>query len=79
MEYIEYLVDFNLILPKLLLCYQLQECLAQLVTENLEVTRWLFKLDSEFDGRGIAYVDVAENLKCYPWALKEAARFVNIK
>ena len=80
-KHIKCLVDltsYRFPIPKLL-CFQLQECLAQLVTDNLEVTRWLFKLDSEFDGRGIAYVDVAENLKCYPWALKEAARFVNMK
>ena len=50
--------------------FQLHECLAQLITENLEVTRWLLKLDDEFDGRGIAYLDVAEHLPCYQWALK---------
>jgi len=54
---------------------QLHECLAQLVTENLDVTRWLLKLDDEHDGRGIAYVDVADHLRCYPWALKEAQRY----
>ena len=53
---------------------QLHECLAQLITENLEVTRWLFKLDDEFGGRGIAYIDVSQHLSCYNWALKEAAR-----
>ena len=52
---------------------QLLECLAQLITEHLEVTRWLFKLDDEFGGRGIAFVDI-EQLSCYTWALKEAAR-----
>ena len=55
---------------------QLQECLAQLITENLEVTRWLFKLDDEFGGKGIAYIDMAK-LSCYTWALKEAARCEN--
>ena len=55
---------------------QLQECLAQLITENLEVTRWLFKLDDEFGGKGIAYLDMAK-LSCYTWALKEAARCEN--
>ena len=54
---------------------QMHECLAQLITENLEVSRWLFKLDDEFDGRGTAYLDVAEHLSCYPWALKEALRY----
>lgn len=54
---------------------QLHECLAQLVTENLLVKRWLFKLDDEFDGRGIAYCDISEHLKCFKWALKEAKRY----
>ncbi|XP_077988694.1 IQ domain-containing protein H-like [Glandiceps talaboti] len=54
---------------------QLHECLAQLVTENLDVKRWLFKLDDEFDGRGIAYCDVSVNLKCYTWAKKEEQRY----
>ena len=54
---------------------QLHECLAQLVTENLLVKRWLFKLDDEFDGRGIAYCDISEHLKCFKWALKEAQRY----
>ena len=52
---------------------QLQEALAQLITENLEVTRWLLKLDDEFAGQGIAYIDM-EHLSCYQWALREAAR-----
>ncbi|XP_076101914.1 IQ domain-containing protein H-like isoform X2 [Mytilus galloprovincialis] len=54
---------------------QLHESLAQLVTENLTVRRWLFKLDDEFDGRGIAYCDIADHLQCYPWALKESRRY----
>ncbi|XP_005098111.1 IQ domain-containing protein H isoform X2 [Aplysia californica] len=54
---------------------QLHECLAQLVTENLGVQRWLFKLDDECDGRGIAYCDVPKYLRCYKWALKEEQRY----
>lgn len=54
---------------------KLHESMAQLITENLLVKRWLFKLDDEFDGRGIAYFDVAEHLKCYTWALKEEKRY----
>ncbi|XP_053405574.1 IQ domain-containing protein H-like isoform X3 [Mercenaria mercenaria] len=53
----------------------LHECLAQLITENLNVKRWLFKLDDEFDGRGIAYCDVTEHLKCFTWAQKEEKRY----
>lgn len=54
---------------------QMHECLSQLITENLEVTRWLFKLDDEYDGRGIAYIDIGDHLHCYQWALKEALRY----
>ncbi|BFY98989.1 hypothetical protein BsWGS_02029 [Bradybaena similaris] len=54
---------------------QLYECLAQLVTENLNVQRWLFKLNDEFDGRGIAVCDVPKYLRCYRWALKEEQRY----
>ncbi|WAR06286.1 IQCH-like protein [Mya arenaria] len=32
-------------------------------------------LDDEFDGRGIAYCDITEHLKCYRWALKEQKRY----
>lgn len=55
--------------------FQLHESMAQLITENLIVKRWLFKLDDEFDGRGIAYLDITEHLKCYNWALKEEKRY----
>lgn len=54
---------------------QLYECLAQAITENLYVQRWIFKLDDEFDGRGIAYCDISKHLSCYNWALKEMAKF----
>nr|KAG5693124.1 hypothetical protein BaRGS_025483 [Batillaria attramentaria] len=54
---------------------QLHECLAQLVTEYLSVKRWLFKLDDEFDGRGIAYCNITDHLKCFKWAQKEAFRY----
>ncbi|XP_071965031.1 IQ domain-containing protein H-like [Antedon mediterranea] len=54
---------------------QIHESLAQLVTENLDVKRYLFKLDDEVDGRGIAYCDVIPHLKCHTWAKKEAERY----
>uniref|UniRef100_A0A1I8J0H5 IQ motif containing H n=2 Tax=Macrostomum lignano TaxID=282301 RepID=A0A1I8J0H5_9PLAT len=53
---------------------QLLESLAQLITSNLTVTRWLLKLDSQFDGRGIGFMDV-DKLPCYRWALRERRRY----
>jgi hypothetical protein len=53
----------------------LLESLAQLIIEHLDVQRWLFKIDDEFDGLGIAYCDVVTYLPCYKNVLKEAARF----
>lgn len=54
---------------------QLHESIAKLVTENLYVKRWLFKMDNEFDGRGTAYCDVTAHLACYSWALRECQRY----
>ncbi|XP_051726460.1 IQ motif-containing protein H isoform X1 [Ctenopharyngodon idella] len=52
---------------------QLYEGLAQLMTEHMEVQRWLFKIDSEVGGRGMAYCDVCY-LKCHQWAQQEFSR-----
>ncbi|XP_067276603.1 IQ motif-containing protein H isoform X2 [Pseudorasbora parva] len=52
---------------------QLYEGLAQLMTEHMEVQRWLFKIDSEVAGRGTAYCDVS-NLKCHPWVQQKFSR-----
>ncbi|XP_076848448.1 IQ motif-containing protein H isoform X2 [Brachyhypopomus gauderio] len=52
---------------------QLQECLAQLMTDHLEVQRWLFKLDGEFASRGAAYCDVC-HVSARPWALQQYRR-----
>ncbi|XP_065912018.1 IQ domain-containing protein H-like isoform X2 [Dysidea avara] len=54
---------------------QLVEGLASLVVNNLTVRRWLFKIDDQIHGRGVAYCDVTDHLKCYSWALKERDRF----
>ncbi|XP_039629445.1 IQ motif-containing protein H isoform X1 [Polypterus senegalus] len=53
---------------------QMYEVLAQLVTSNLEVKCWLFKMDNEFGGWGTAYCDVTL-MKSYKWALKEFRRY----
>jgi len=55
--------------------HQLRESLARLVTENLQVKRWLFKIDNEFAGRGTAFCDVTPYLSCHAKALKEAERY----
>ncbi|XP_066541844.1 IQ motif-containing protein H isoform X2 [Hoplias malabaricus] len=52
---------------------QLYECLAQLMSDHLEVQRWLFKMDGEVGSRGIAYCDVS-HLSFRPWALQEYHR-----
>jgi len=38
------------------------------------VSRWLFKMNRQYDGRGIAYVDIARHLTCYSWCVREARR-----
>uniref|UniRef100_A0A3B4YQM5 IQ motif containing H n=1 Tax=Seriola lalandi dorsalis TaxID=1841481 RepID=A0A3B4YQM5_SERLL len=52
---------------------QLHETLAELMTQNFDVQRWFFKVDSEHSGRGTAYCDVC-HLSCYNWALQECHR-----
>ncbi|XP_042266793.1 IQ motif-containing protein H isoform X1 [Thunnus maccoyii] len=53
---------------------QLHETLAELMTQNIDVQRWLFKMDSEHGGRGTAYCDIC-HLSCYNWALQEYHRY----
>ncbi|CAB1426053.1 unnamed protein product [Pleuronectes platessa] len=52
---------------------KLHEALAEIMTQNLGVQRWLFKVDSEHSGRGTAYCDVC-HLSCSSWALQEYRR-----
>ncbi|XP_053282408.1 IQ motif-containing protein H [Pleuronectes platessa] len=52
---------------------KLHEALAEIMTQNLGVQRWLFKVDSEHSGRGTAYCDVC-HLSCSSWALQEHRR-----
>eukprot|EP00116_Pleurobrachia_bachei_P001193 sb/3461455/ len=56
---------------------QLFELLSSLVASNLNIKRWVFKIDGEFDGRGTAYCDVTQFLSCHKWALKQAERYGN--
>ncbi|XP_030222022.1 LOW QUALITY PROTEIN: IQ motif-containing protein H [Gadus morhua] len=52
---------------------ELHETLARLMTHNMEVQRWIFKMDAEFGGRGTAYCDVC-HLGCHGRALQEYRR-----
>ncbi|NXK59507.1 IQCH protein, partial [Sylvietta virens] len=50
---------------------QLLQALSQLILDNLEVRRWLFKVDDERGGNGTAFCDVISHLECYPWIQRE--------
>ncbi|NXO42783.1 IQCH protein, partial [Locustella ochotensis] len=50
---------------------QLLGALSRLIVDNLEVQRWLFKVDDERGGDGTASCDVISHLECYPWIRRE--------
>ena len=39
--------------------------LARLIVENSHIDRWVFKIDNEFEGRGIAYFDLGSSKRLY--------------
>ncbi|XP_055672031.1 IQ domain-containing protein H [Falco peregrinus] len=53
---------------------QMISVLSQLIIDNMEVRRWLFKVNNESGGNGTAYCDVISHLKCYHWIQKERQR-----
>ncbi|XP_036824525.1 IQ motif-containing protein H isoform X4 [Oncorhynchus mykiss] len=61
---------FTILTPDALEDFPLHETLAKLMTNHMEVRRWLFKMDSEMGGRGTAYCDVS-HLNCSTWAQQE--------
>ncbi|XP_072258696.1 IQ domain-containing protein H isoform X2 [Pyxicephalus adspersus] len=54
---------------------QFLSALGQLITDNLLVTRWLFKVDHECGSNGTAFCDIAVHLPCYNWALRENKKY----
>ncbi|CAF3609709.1 unnamed protein product [Rotaria socialis] len=56
---------------------RLLESLAQLIVEHLDVQRWIFKIDDNYDGLGIAYCDIATHLPCYKNVLEEVEKSPN--
>ncbi|KAM5171067.1 IQ domain-containing protein H [Mantella aurantiaca] len=54
---------------------QFLSALGQLITDNLQVTRWLFKVDNEFGSNGTAFCDIGVHLPCYSWALGKNKKY----
>ncbi|KGL72943.1 IQ domain-containing protein H, partial [Tinamus guttatus] len=53
---------------------QMIHSLSQLIVDNVEVRRWLFKANDERGGDGTAFCDVTSHLECHRWLQRERQR-----